>query len=78
MMGVNYGRRKDDDNIGISMIPKWMNVTMIICKWLISIIPFFVCSLMYFFQSEMSLWDNLLLTSVYLLSLSSIINSLDN
>ncbi len=78
MMDVNYGRRKDDDNIGISMIPKWMNVTMIICKWLISIIPFFVCSLMYFFQSEMSLWDNLLLTSVYLLSLSNIINCLDN
>ena len=77
MMGANYGRRKDDDNIGISMIPKWMNITMIICKWLIGIIPFFVCSLMYFFQSEMSLWDNLLLTSVYLLSLSNIINSLD-
>ncbi len=70
-----YKRRRGD--IKISMIPQWMNITMIICKWLIGIIPFFVCSLMYFFQSEMSLWDNLLLTSVYLLSLSNIINSLD-
>ena len=77
MMGVNYGRRKNDNN-GISMIPRWMNITMIICKWFITMIPFVICSLMYFFQSEMSLWDNMLLTCVYLLSLSSIINSLDN
>jgi hypothetical protein len=78
MMGANYGRRKDDDNIGISMIPKWMNIIMIICKWFISTIPFVICSFLMFFQSEMSLWNNMLLTCVYLLSLSSIINSLDN
>jgi len=63
---------------GISMIPKWMNITMIICKWFICTMPFVICSFMYFFQSEMSLWDNFLLTSVYLLSLSNIINCLDN
>jgi hypothetical protein len=73
---TNYKRRRDD--VKISMIPRWMDITMIVCKWLIGIIPFLVCSLMYFFQSEMSLWDNLLLTSVYLLSLSNIINCLDN
>ena len=72
---TNYKRRRDD--VKISMIPRWMDITMIVCKWLIGIIPFIVCSLMYLFQSEMSLWDNLLLTSVYLLSLSNIINSLD-
>ena len=72
---TNYRRRRND--VKISMIPRWMDITMIVCKWLIGIIPFLVCSLMYFFQSEMSLWDNLLLTAVYLLSLSNIINSLD-
>jgi len=76
-MRNNTHRRRHND-VKISMIPRWMNITMIICKWLIGIIPFIVCSLMYLFQSEMSLWDNLLLTSVYLLSLSNIINSLDN
>ena len=77
MMGANYGRRKNDDN-GISMIPRWMDITMIICKWVICKIPFVVCSIMFFFQSEMSLCYNFLLTSVYLLSLSNIINCLDN
>jgi len=65
-------------NDGIHMIPRWMNITMIICKWVICVLPFIVCSIMFFFQSEMSLWDNFLLTSVYLLSLSNIINCLDN
>ena len=65
-------------NDGISMIPRWMNITMIICKWFICTMPFIICSFMYIFQSEMSLWDNFLLTSVYLLSLSNIINCLDN
>ena len=77
MMGVNYGRRKND-NDGISMIPQWMDTVMIICKWFISTMPFIICSFLMFFQSEMSLWDNMLLTCVYLLSLSSIINSLDS
>ena len=73
---TNYKRRRDD--VKISMIPRWMDITMIICKWVICMIPFVVCSIMFFFQSEMSLWDNFLLTSVYLLSLSNIINCLDN
>ena len=77
MMGANYGRRKNDDN-GISMIPRWMDITMIICKWFICTMPFVICSFLMFFKSEMSLWDNMLLTCVYLLSLSNIINCLDN
>ena len=63
---------------GLDMTPRWMKITMIICKWFINVMPFTICSFMFFFQSEMSLWDNMLLTCVYLLSLSSIINSLDN
>jgi hypothetical protein len=77
MMGANYGRRKNDNN-GISMIPRWMDVTMIICKWFIHIMPFVIASFMLLFKTEMSLWDNWLLTCVYLLSLSNVINCLDN
>jgi len=62
----------------LEIFPKWLNIVMIICKWFITTMPFVICSFMYFFQSEMSLWDNMLLTCVYLLSLSNIINSLDN
>ena len=73
MMGANYGRRKED-NGGISMVPDWMNMVMILCKWFICVMPFVICSFLMFFKSEMSLWDNMLLTCVYLLSLSSIVN----
>ena len=73
MMGANYGRRKNDDN-GISMVPDWMNIVMTLCKWFICTMPFVICSFLMFFKSEMSLWDNMLLTCVYLLSLSSIVN----
>jgi hypothetical protein len=58
--------------------PRWMRVSLILCRWLICTLPFIVCSIMFFFQTEMSLWDNFLLTAVYLLSLSNIINCLDN
>jgi len=61
----------------LEVFPRWLDLVMIICKWFIHTIPFIICSFMYFFQSEMSLWDNWLLTSVYLLSLSNLINSLD-
>jgi hypothetical protein len=62
----------------MQVFPKWLDLLFIICKWFIHTMPFIICSFMYFFQSEMSLWDNWLLTSVYLLSLSNLINSLDN
>ena len=61
----------------IDLTPTWMRITMMICKWLICMMPFVICSFLMFFKQEMSLWDNMLLTCVYLLSLSSIVNSLD-
>ena len=67
-------RNIDSEEVKIDMMPKWMNITMLICKWVICVLPFIICSIMFLFQSEMSLWDNFLLTSVYLLSLSNIIN----
>ena len=61
----------------VDMMPMWMKISMMICKWLICVMPFVICSLLMFFKSEMSLWDNMLLTCVYLLSLSSVINMVD-
>ena len=72
----SYKRRRDD--VKISMVPDWMNITMIVCKWIICVMPFVICSLLMFFQSEMSLWDNMLLTCVYLLSLSSVVNMISD
>ena len=78
MMGANYGRRKEDNGFNISMFPKWMNIIMIVCKWLICMIPFIICSFMLFFTSEITLWDNWLLTAVYLLSLGNVVNCLND
>ena len=66
-----------DKGIKIDMMPKWVNIVMIICKWFIHTMPFIIVSVMFFFKSDMSLWDNWLLTCVYLLSLANIINMTD-
>ncbi len=62
---------------GVSLMPRWMKITILICKWLICMLPFVIASIMFFVKSEMSLWDNWLLTCVYLLSLVNIINLVD-
>ena len=72
MMGANYKKPKRE--MEFDFIPKWMNVAMIICKWFIYTMPFVITSVMFFLKPEMTLWDNWLLTCVYLLSLVNIIN----
>ena len=62
-----------DKGIKISMMPKWMDTVMMICKWFIYTMPFVITSVMFLMKSEMTLWDNWLLTCVYLLSLANII-----
>ena len=71
MMGANY--KKPNQEMQISMMPKWMDTLMIICKWFICTMPFIIASIMFLFKPEMTLWDNWLLTCVYLLSLANII-----
>ena len=66
-----------DKGIKINMMPKWMNITMIICKWFVYVMPFIITSVMFFSISELTTWDNWLLTCMYLLSLANIINMAD-
>ena len=66
-----------DKGIKINMMPKWMNVTMIICKWFICVMPFIITSVMFFTISELTTWDNWLLTCIYSLSVANIINMVD-
>ena len=62
---------------GNELFPNWMNMIMIICKLLICIMPFIICSLLMMFSFEFNLRIDLLITCVYLLSLSSIVNNID-
>ena len=64
---------KDSD-----MMPTWMRISMMICRWVICVMPFIICSILFMFKSEMTLWDNMLLTVVYLLSLSSVLHIVDS
>ena len=66
-----------DKEMKIDMIPKWVNITMIVCKWFIYTMPFIITSIMFFTISDLTLWDNWLLTCIYLLSLANIINMTD-
>jgi hypothetical protein len=75
-MNKNKYRRRSD--IKISMVPEWMDIAMVVCKWFICVMPFIICSFLFFFKAEMSIWDNMLLTVVYLLSLSSLINCVND
>ena len=42
-----------DKGIKINMMPKWMNITMIICKWFVYVMPFIITSVMFFSISEL-------------------------
>ena len=66
-----------DKWIGIEA-PRWMKVSLIVCKWLICMLPFIITSIMFMIKPEMTMWDNWMLTCVYILSLSNVINCLDN
>ena len=76
MMGANYKKPKREE-FKIDMIPVWMKLTMTMCKWFICTMPFIITSIMFLLKSEMTLWDNWLLTCIYLLSLANIINMAD-
>ncbi len=52
-----------------NLTPRWMNVTLTICKWFMHTIPFVCCSIAMFLTDTMSLGENYLLTAVYGLSM---------
>ena len=66
-----------DKGIKINIIPNWMNITMTVCKWFVCIVPFIITSVMWFSISELTTWDNWLLTCIYSLSVANIINMTD-
>ena len=75
MMGVNYGRRKEDNN-GISMIPQWMDRLMTVCKYFLYIVPFLCCSIAMLLEGT-STSHSYVLTAVWCLSLLKLIELTD-
>ena len=65
-----------NEGIKIDMMPKWMNVSMMILRWMMVMIPFVICSVM-MFVTEMSSTENWMWTCIYIMSLMNIIKMTD-
>mgnify|MGYP005717201675 CR=1 FL=1 len=76
MMGTNYGRRKEDSEMNISLLPTWMDKLMNVCKYFLYIVPFICCSIAMFFEGT-NLGNSYMLTAVYCLSLLKLIELTD-
>ena len=77
MMGVNYGRRKQDKEMGISMLPQWIDKVLIVCKWFLCTMPFICCSIAMWVEGT-TLSHSYVLTAVWCLSLLKLIEYVDN
>ena len=64
------------NNDGISMMPRWMTLSMMVLKWMMVMLPFVICSIM-MFVTEMSMTENWMWTCIYMMSLMNIIKMTD-
>ena len=64
-----------NDN-GISMIPRWMSLSMMVLKWMMVMLPFVICSIM-MFVTEMNTNQEWMWTCIYIMSLTQIIKMAD-
>ena len=71
-----YNRRKEDREMGISMLPQWMDRLMTVCKYFLYIVPFLCCSIAMLVEGT-STSHSYVLTAVYCLSLLKLIELTD-
>ena len=72
-MGRNYRRRKEDREMGISMLPQWMDKLMNVCKYFLYTIPFLCCSIAMILEGTLTS-HSYVLTAVWCLSLLKLID----
>ena len=72
-MGTNYRRRKEDREMGISMLPQWMDKLMTVCKYFLYTIPFLCCSIAMLVEGTPTS-HSYVLTAVWCLSLLKLID----
>ena len=56
--------------------PRWMRISLYVLKWVMVMMPFVICNLVFFF-TEISTTDNLMWTCIYIMSLMKIIDMSD-
>ena len=76
MMGSSYGRRREDKEMNISLLPNWMDKLMNVCKYFLYIVPFICCSIAMLVEGTPTS-QSYILTAVYCLSLLKLIDLAD-
>ena len=71
-----YNRRKEDREMGISMLPQWVDTVMNVCKYFLYIIPFLCCSIAMLLEGTLTS-QSYVLTAVWCLSLLKLIELTD-
>ena len=67
-----YNRRKEDREMGISMLPNWVDTLMNVCKYFLYIVPFLCCSIAMLLEGTLTS-QSYVLTAVWCLSLLKLI-----
>ena len=60
----------------VSMMPRWMTLSLMVLKWMMVMLPFVICSIM-LFVSEMNTNQEWMWTCIYIMSLTQIIKMAD-
>ncbi len=71
-MAKTYRRRKEDREMGISMLPNWVDTVMNVCKYFLYIIPFLCCSIAMLLEGTPTSYSYVL-TAVWCLSVLKLI-----
>jgi heme O synthase-like polyprenyltransferase len=71
-----YNRRKEDREMGISMIPSWMDKLMNVCKYFLYIVPFLCCSIAMLLEGTPTSYSYIL-TAVWCLSILKLIELME-
>ena len=72
MANSKYNRRKEDREMGISMLPQWVDTVMNVCKYFLYIVPFLCCSIAMLLEGTLTS-QSYVLTAVWCLSLLKLI-----
>ena len=71
---ANKNMRRRHNDVRIDMIPRWLNISMIILRGSIILIPFIISSIAMFYEPNMSIMESGLWNCIWLMSLLHILN----
>ena len=72
MAKSKHNRRKEDREMGISMLPQWVDTIMNICRYFLFVVPFLCCSIAMLLEGTLTS-QSYVLTAVWCLSLLKLI-----